>query len=303
MDLKKIRLKKNIAGPFFVDSSCIDCGSCWRIDPKHFAPDRNTAYVHAQPNGTKEIQKAFLALLDCPVSAIGASKEVTADCSTDTFPIFVTKYSSGEVYYCGWSSRKSFGASSWLIRSNNGNVLIDSPRWSPILAKRLLKMGGISQMILTHRDDVADHAQWSQSLRCERWIHEDDLDAAPDVENTLIGMRTLSLRQYLKLIPTPGHTQGSIVILLDDQQQILFSGDHLWWDLEKQALVASKDYCWWSWAEQLKSIKKLQDLDVRWLLPGHGHAKHFKEGEWKAAVEQTLQYEKDMGKPLSNISL
>ncbi len=290
MALEKKRLSINSEGPFFVDSSCIYCGSCWQIDPKHFASNKNTAYVYDQPNGKKEIEKAFLALLDCPVSAIGAPKELTLDCSFNAFPIHVTTHSAGEVYYCGWSSKHSFGASSWLILNPKGNVLIDSPRWSSPLAKRIVDMGGVRQMILTHRDDVADHGKWAKALKCERWIHKYDLDAAPEVEKQITGTDELQLRDNLKLIPTPGHTKGSIVIVLGAQKQILFSGDHLWWNLAKQVLVASKDYCWWNWDEQLKSVKRLLELDVSWLLPGHGYAKQFKEGEWKAAIKQTLQY-------------
>ncbi len=86
MAIEKKRLSKNLAGPFFVDSSCINCGSCWRIDPQHFTSDKQTAYVHAQPSNKNEIAKAFLALTDCPVAAIGAPKVLTANCSSASFP-------------------------------------------------------------------------------------------------------------------------------------------------------------------------------------------------------------------------
>ncbi|KGG14148.1 MULTISPECIES: MBL fold metallo-hydrolase [Prochlorococcus] len=286
----KNRVSSNSDGLFFVDSSCIDCGSCWYIDPEHFASNGSSSYVHAQPTGQQEIKKALLALIDCPVAAIGAPKSITSNLSPDLFPILVTKHSAGDVYYCGWSSKRSFGASSWLIMKSDGNVLIDSPRWSAPLARRIKKMGGIKQIVLTHRDDVADHAHWNKYFQCERWIHQNDADAAPKAEKTVKGLASLSLGINLRLVPTPGHTQGSMVAILGEQQQILFSGDHLWWNLEKQAVVASKDFCWWSWEEQLKSIKLLQDLDISWLLPGHGHAHQFTSGEWRNAIRQTLNY-------------
>ncbi len=286
----KDRLKNNSPGPFFVDSSCIDCGSCWQIDPEHFAPTGSSSYVHTQPNGQQEVEKSLLALIDCPVAAIGAPKHLTANSSADVFPILVTKHPAGDVYYCGWSSKRSFGASSWLILSAEGNVLIDSPRWSAPLAKQIKKMGGISQIVLTHRDDVADHTNWAKAFNCERWIHQDDADAAPEAEKQVIGIDVLALRKNLKLIPTPGHTKGSMVAVLGDQQQILFSGDHLWWNPKKSVTVASKDYCWWNWTEQLKSVERLLDLEVHWLLPGHGYAHQFKPGQWKEALEQTLRH-------------
>ena len=182
MARNKSHLTQNSHGPFFVDSSCINCGSCWQVDPDHFAPSANSSYVYTQPKGKKEISKAFLALVDCPVAAISATKKFTSGISTDVFPILITKHPAGQVYYCGWSSKKSFGASSWLIVRQNGNILIDSPRWSNALANKIRKIGGIQQIVLTHRDDVADHLSWAKAFHCERWIHQNDADAAPYAE-------------------------------------------------------------------------------------------------------------------------
>ncbi len=290
MDLKSRKINHIYPESFFVDSNCINCGSCWRIDPEHFSPIENTAYVHKQPSGEKETHKALLALVDCPVAAINAPRRITSDIPNNIFPILVTKHPSGEVYYCGWSSRLSFGASSWLIIRPEGNVLIDSPRWSAPLARQIKKLGGVVKMVLTHRDDVADHADWAKAFNCERWIHKYDADAAAESEKKVIGLDAIHLGKQLKLIPVPGHTKGSMVAVLGDKQQILFSGDHLWWNPEKKVLVASKDFCWWDWTQQLNSIKTLLNLDVAWILPGHGFAHQFGPGEWQEALEQTLRH-------------
>ncbi len=193
-----------------------------------------SSYVHTQPNGPQETHQAILALVDCPVDAIGSHNEITSKVTNDLFPIPITKHSSGDVYYCGWSAKKSFGANSWLIRRSEGNVLIDSPRWNNSLAKQIQKMGGISQMILTHKDDVADHKNWVKEFKCKRWIHKSHADAAPEAERLLEGVDSLFIGKNLKLIPTPGHTAGSMVALLGDQKQILFSGNHLWWNPSKK---------------------------------------------------------------------
>lgn len=128
------RLAANVAGPFYVDRSCIDCGTCWQFDPAHFAPTGDSSHVHRQPQGDAETRQALLALQACPVAAIGTSRELLAHTPADGFPALVDSRPEGDVYYCGWASRKSFGASSWLIvrRRADGsadNVLIDSPRW------------------------------------------------------------------------------------------------------------------------------------------------------------------------------
>ena len=91
-------------------------------------------------------------------------------------------------------------------------------------------MGGIPKIILTHRDDVADHSHWAQTFKCQRWIHENDTDAAPQAEKQVMGIDLLPLEEELRLIPTPGQTKGSMVAVLGDHQQVLFSGDHLWWN-------------------------------------------------------------------------
>jgi glyoxylase-like metal-dependent hydrolase (beta-lactamase superfamily II)/ferredoxin len=292
------RLAANISGPFYVDASCIDCGTCWQWDPAHFAPTGETSHVWAQPNGEGEIRQALLALQACPVAAIGTSRELLRQTPADGFPALIGRHPAGEVYYCGWASRKSFGASSWLLvrPGGAGNVLIDSPRFSQPLARRLRQLGGLAAIVLSHRDDVADHALWAREFGCPRWIHAADADAAPEAERRVEGQGAVDLGGGLRLIPTPGHTAGSMVAVLgetaaaDGPGQILFSGDHLWWSPAQARVVASQRYCWWNWSEQLRSVAKLLDLDVRWLLPGHGDRHAFAPGEWRRELERLLQH-------------
>ncbi len=285
------RLAANAAGPFYVDRSCIDCGTCWQFDPAHFAPAGDSSHVHRQPQGDGEVRQALLALQACPVAAIGTSRELLAQTPAAGFPALVDARPEGDTYYCGWASRKSFGASSWLLvrRHADGsadNVLIDSPRWSGALARRIADLGGIQRILLSHRDDVADHAAWARHFGCERWIHAADASAAPEAEHRLEGTEPAALDADLQLIPTPGHTPGSLVALFAGQ--VLFSGDHLWWGVDPPGVVASRRYCWWNWEEQLRSVEKLLDLDVRWLLPGHGRRRAFGPGEWRRELEKML---------------
>jgi len=73
------------------------------------------------------------------------------------------------------TSEASFGAWAYLIvRSpeQGGNVLVDSPRFTTPLVKRIEKMGGVSLMFLSHRDDIADHAKFAAHFHCPRVMHE-----------------------------------------------------------------------------------------------------------------------------------
>jgi glyoxylase-like metal-dependent hydrolase (beta-lactamase superfamily II)/ferredoxin len=291
MDRPAERLAANVGGPFYVDSSCIDCGTCWQFDPAHFAPTGSTSHVWAQPNGETETRAALLALQACPVAAIGTSRELLALTPADGFPSLVARLPQGEVHYCGWASRKSFGASSWLISRRRrdgrpGNVLIDSPRWSAALARRIEALGGVNRILLSHRDDVADQAAWAKRFGAERWIHSADAAAASEAEHRFAGSERVQLDDDLLVIPVPGHTAGSVAVLFADQ--VLFSGDHLWWGVDPPGVAASRRVCWWNWDEQVRSVERLLDLDVRWLLPGHGRWHAFAPGEWRRQLEATL---------------
>jgi glyoxylase-like metal-dependent hydrolase (beta-lactamase superfamily II) len=280
----------DLTARFTVNERCIHCGTCWQFDPQHFSDGGSRAEVQRQPRGAQEQRQALLALIACPVAAIAANPAPAPPLPVDGFPAPVVEHPSGAVYYCGWASRRSFGASSWLIVRPQGNLLIDSPRWSAPLARRIQSLGGLAAIVLTHRDDVAEHDRWARAFGCPRWIHQADADAAPQAERRLEGRHSLRLDADLQLIPTPGHTAGSLVAVLGRERQVLFSGDHLWWNPERQVVVASERYCWWNWQEQLRSVERLLDLDVAWLLPGHGHRQAFASGAWRPALEQTLAW-------------
>ena len=275
---------------FRINERCIDCGTCWTFDPDHFASGAGTALVRQQPQGEPAQRQALLALQACPVAAIETSRALQRTTPVDGFPTWICSHAAGEVHYCGWASQRSFGARSWLIQRPDGNVMVDVPRWSAPLARRIRSMGGLSRIVLTHRDDVADHQRWADAFGCERWIHRGDADAAPAAEWILEGEEPFVLAPQLQLLPTPGHTAGSLCLLLGDRRSVLFSGDHVWWNREQAVLVCSERYCWWDFSAQIRSLEWLQDLDVAWLLPGHGHRHAFVPDAWSAAVRRTLRW-------------
>jgi glyoxylase-like metal-dependent hydrolase (beta-lactamase superfamily II) len=83
----------------------------------------------------------------------------------------------------------------------------------------------------------------------------------------------------LKVIATPGHTEGSIM-LLDEDRKVLFAGDTLRLDGEK-VVTGPKQFVW-NENKEKESIRKVADLDFEVLLPGHGE--HLK-GNASAAVK------------------
>ena len=275
---------------FWINERCINCGTCWQFDPQHYSPAGDRAQVHSQPLNAHAIAQALLARQACPVAAIQTDLHPSQASLTQGFPVLINSHTEGDMHYCGWASRSSFGACSWLITRPDGNVMIDVPRWSAPLARRIKALGGLRCIVLTHRDDVAGHDRWARSFGCERWIHRADADAAPGAECLLEGDAPLLIAPELRLIPVPGYTAGSLGVLLGERRSVFFSGDHLWWNSELRAVVASRNYCWWNFDQQLSSVRRLLDLDVALLLPGHGRRHRFAPGEWRSALEQTLAF-------------
>jgi glyoxylase-like metal-dependent hydrolase (beta-lactamase superfamily II)/ferredoxin len=260
-NLKK-RLPGNAAGEFYVDSSCIDCDQCRQIAPGTFQEQGGRSVVARQPSGPPERLRAQMALVTCPTGSIGTVSRLDLDPALAAFPERVDQ----NVYFCGFASAASYGGSSYLIRRPEGNVLVDSPRFTRPLVRKLEELGGVRLLFLTHSDDVADHEKFRSHFGCETLMHE--ADASFPVERLVRGVEPTELSGDLVIVPTPGHTEGHLALL--HRETHLFTGDHLWWEPERGALGASRSYCWYSWEEQRRSMERLLAYSFEWVLPGHG---------------------------------
>lgn len=69
----KDRLPKNVPGPWYVDSNCIDCDLCRETAPTVFRRDdeNGNSIVFHQPETEEERKLAEEAMTGCPVEAIG----------------------------------------------------------------------------------------------------------------------------------------------------------------------------------------------------------------------------------------
>jgi glyoxylase-like metal-dependent hydrolase (beta-lactamase superfamily II)/ferredoxin len=263
------RLPENAPGPFFVDSTCIDCDTCRQLAPATFGETDSTSFVKLQPRSEEERSAAYRALVACPTASIGAHDKAGNAAAVREFPLALEP----GLYYCGFASRHSFGASSYFLEHPEGNWLIDSPRFVEHLARRFEDRGGIRRIFLTHRDDVSDAARYAARFGAERIIHRLELAAQPDAERVLDGFDPVELAPGFLAIPTPGHTRGHSVLLAGERY--LFSGDHLWWSRHRGRLNASRDVCWHSWPQQVASVRLLERYRFEWVLPGHGERAHF----------------------------
>ena len=102
------RVPENIAGDFFVDSTCIDCDTCRQIAPAVFGEGPETSFVKSQPVSRSQRRQAIQALLACPTGSIGCLGDDDIKSMMSDFPILVEE----PVYYCGYNSPKSYGGNS-----------------------------------------------------------------------------------------------------------------------------------------------------------------------------------------------
>jgi ferredoxin len=67
------RLAQNVAGDYYVDSTCVDCDLCRNTAPDFFRRDEETGFsvVYRQPVAPEEIGLAEQAKQDCPTESIG----------------------------------------------------------------------------------------------------------------------------------------------------------------------------------------------------------------------------------------
>lgn len=280
------RRAENVAGDFYVDSTCIDCDTCRGMAPTIFHRDNHQSAVCHQPSTDLERLHALQALLACPTGSIGTvEKPKDIKAVQETIPTLIAE----NVYHCGYHARSSFGAASYLIVRPEGNIMVDSPRFTPPLIQQLEKLGGVRYLYLTHRDDVADHQKFRDHFGCDRILHMDEITQGTEsVEIKLSNGEPLEFAPEVWIIPVPGHTKGHTVLLY--KNRFLFSGDHLAWSSIQGHLVGFRDVCWYSWEAQIESMQKLAQFTFEWVLPGHGRRYHADPATMKTAMQRCLDW-------------
>uniref|UniRef100_A0A383W828 Metallo-beta-lactamase domain-containing protein n=1 Tax=Tetradesmus obliquus TaxID=3088 RepID=A0A383W828_TETOB len=272
---------ENVAGNFWVDHTCIDCDTCRMMAPETYSRMNDQSAVHQQPSDRKGRVRALQALLSCPTYSIHVNERSAEELKEAQAGMPLPVPGTANCYSCGWRSEKTFGGEGFLITRPQGNVLVDAPRFNPVLAKRIAEMGGIKYMFLTHKDDVGDHERWAKHFNAQRILHADEV--VPDtqaVEVKLTGEGPWQLpdgSDDITLIFTPGHTEAH-VCLYYAPDKALFSGDHLSAGYTpEQELYVFKDFNWYSVPRQLESMRQLLQYDWLHVLPCHGRPVHLRD--------------------------
>ena len=263
----------NASGPWYVDTRCVRCDAA-----RHWAyglidmDGRGSSIVTTQPANEEEEAAMWRAAAACPTKSIGNREQ-----PREPAGVFPYQMTDG-VFALGNNALSSFGAHSYLVAHPDGNLMIDSPRFSRPLAESVDELGGVAHVLLSHRDDVADYARWADRYGARVWIGEPDADAAPHATDatpmdsiTVIAPGALS-------IPAPGHTTGHVVYHIYDR--FLFTGDTLLWNQRRDEFDVTPDQTWFSWDVLADTMDMLAALKVEWLFAGHGMWRHIGFDEW-----------------------
>jgi glyoxylase-like metal-dependent hydrolase (beta-lactamase superfamily II) len=270
----------NVAGDWYIDTRCIDCKASRTVAPDLIEHRGSQCVFVRQPKTSEELVLAWRARLLCPTASVHTEKP--AKQPAGVFPEPLTE----GIYRLGYNARSSWGAHSFLIRRPAGNAMVDSPRWAGPVVAQVEEWGGLADVLLTHRDDIADAERYAKHFGARVWIHEDDQDAAPFADQVVSGQDTQALDEDFRVIPLPGHTKGSVGYLFKDRH--LFSGDSLSWSFDDNDLRAPKNACWYSWPEQMKSLRKLLAYPIDWVFAGHGGSRHIPAAEFKERLEALI---------------
>ncbi|MBX7101223.1 MAG: MBL fold metallo-hydrolase [Myxococcaceae bacterium] len=268
-------------GPWFVDDSCMGCDASRQCAPSIFREHGALTIVARQPESPEDEVAATRALLSCPTGSIGVKGRPV---SMDVFPQELEPASG--VHLCGFNSPRAYGGNAWFIARPGGNLLVDGPRWTPHLKRRFEALGGLRDVLLTHRDDLGDAERYAAAFGARVWIHETERSAAPFATDVFAAGPRTTLRDGLEVLEVPGHTRGSVMFLLDGRW--LFTGDSLFSSRHHGTLHAHRAQCWYSWPEQQRSLASLRGLPVEWVLPGHGGRARLGPGEFDAQLDALL---------------
>ncbi|MEU8915287.1 MBL fold metallo-hydrolase [Streptomyces nigrescens] len=253
---------------WYVDTRCTNCDVARQLAPDVIREQDGRAEVFRQPQSDAEQRQLYAAAFACHTRSIRhPAHHLTPD--LDPFPLAL----DDTVHLCGHNSRHTAGANAYLLRRPTGStMMIDTPRWSAELADRYEALGPVTDVLLTHRDHAAHGRRYADRFGARLWIHEGDLDAAPDADHLIRGTDPVEIGAGVTAYPLPGHTRGSVLYLADGRY--CFSGDSFYWSRTTADLEVAASVTWYSITELAAFLARTAPrLRFEWVLPGHGDRK------------------------------
>src|SRR4051812_46313269 len=114
------RHERNAPGDWYVDTSCMNCGAARTAAPGLFIEAGGQSVLARQPESAEEILAAWRVRLLCPTASVHSESKLKPP--ADAFPEPMTD----RIYRLGYNAKDSFGAHSFLIRRDAGNMMVDA---------------------------------------------------------------------------------------------------------------------------------------------------------------------------------
>ncbi|WP_307840454.1 MBL fold metallo-hydrolase [Streptomyces sp. G44] len=280
-----------LASGWYVDDRCTNCDVARQVAPDLFHEIDGRSELLRQPRDAAEERRIHAAAFACHTRSIRPATG-RLDERWDPYPLPIGEprraddandtanaHADETVLFCGHNSTHTAGANSYLLHRPSGNLMmVDTPRWSEALAARYERIGPVTDVLLTHRDHAAHGRRYADRFGARLWIHEGDLDAAPDADKVLRGTGSVEIGEGVLAHPLPGHTRGSVLYVADERY--CFSGDSFYWSRSTGDIEVAESVTWYSIEELAASLARTAErLRFEWLLPGHGDRKHLPAAE------------------------
>jgi glyoxylase-like metal-dependent hydrolase (beta-lactamase superfamily II) len=152
---------------------------------------------------------------------------------------------------------------SFVLRRDDGNLLIYSTKELASDALAIEALGGIDRHYLNHRHEAMFASDW---VDAPLFVHEHErrsVSESYEVRGTFSKRHTLG--DDFEVIPTPGHTSGATSYLWDTgEHRLLFTGDTIYLDDGEwvAAVLESSDR-----ARYIESLERIRELDFDVLVP------------------------------------
>ncbi|WP_283136629.1 MBL fold metallo-hydrolase [Rhizohabitans arisaemae] len=249
---------------WYVDDRCTNCDVSRQLAPGLVGEAGGRSVMLRQPRDEVETAILHTAAFACHTRSIRYPAG-RLDTELDPFPLLL----DDGVHLCGHNATQTAGANSYLVVRPAGNLMIDTPRWAESLAARYERLGPVTDVLLTHRDHAAHGRRYADRFGARLWIHEGDLDAAPDADRVLRGTEPVPIADGVIAHPVPGHTAGSVLYVVDERY--CFSGDTLYWSRTTGDVEIFESVTWYSIPVLAASLTRSSEvLRFERLLPGHG---------------------------------
>lgn len=271
-------------GGWYVDDRCTNCDVARQLAPGLIGEAGGRSVIMRQPRDEAEVRLLHTAAYACHTKSIRPPAG-PLDAALDPFPMAL----DDAVYLCGHNSRRTAGANSYLLRRPGGTVMmVDTPRWSDALAARYETLGQVTDVLLTHRDHAAHGRRYADRFGARLWIHELDLQAAPDADQVIRGTEPAEIAAGVTVFPFTGHTPGSVLYLADERY--CFSGDSLYWSRTTEDVEVFDTVVWYSTEELAASLARTAErLRFEWLLPGHGDRRRLPADEMAGRLRRLTE--------------